>query len=185
MIEDVLVDMKQRMGKALEAVRREFSTVRTGKATTALLDGVRVDYYGVQTPLNQVASVGAPEARLLVVQPWEKRIVPDVVKAIQSADLGLNPSTDGTVIRIPIPPLTEERRLELVKIVHKMAEDGRVAVRNIRRDGNDLLKEAAKTGDIGEDEERKGKERIQEATDEYIKKIGELSESKETEIMEV
>ncbi|KPJ59903.1 MAG: ribosome recycling factor [Latescibacteria bacterium DG_63] len=185
MEKEILKNAEQRMKKALEHLRQELASVRTGKATTALLDPVRVEYYGSQVPLNQVAGVSAPEPRLLVVHPWERTMVPEVEKAILKADLGLNPASDGTVIRIPIPSLTEERRLDLVKLVKKMVEEGRVGVRNMRRDGNDEIKKAEKDGRISEDVSRKTQNEMQKLTDRYIEMMDELLSKKEAEIMEV
>lgn len=177
--------VRERMNKAVEATQRELSSIRMGKATPSLLEGVRVECYDSTMPLSQVANVSAPEARLLVVQPWDKTIMADIVKAIQKSNLGLNPQSDNNVIRIPIPPLTEERRREIVKLIKKLAEEGRVAIRNIRRDANEELKRKEKQGEIGEDDSRKGQEEIQKITDEYIEKIEELIRSKEKEVMEV
>lgn len=183
MIDSTKKDAKERMEKALETVRSDFAKLRTGKATPALLDGIRIDYYGTPTPLKQVANISAPEPRLLVVQPWERNMLAEIERAIIKSDLGLNPTNDGIVIRIPIPQLSEERRRELVKIAKKNAEEGRVAVRNIRRDVNERLKKAEKAGEISEDESRNAQEDIQKLTDEYIKKIDDLLASKEKEIM--
>ena len=185
-MEKIFADAKDRMQKAVEAMRREFAKVRTGKASPGLLDGVKVDYYGSVAPLKQVANVSAPEARLLVVHPWDKQVLGAIEKAIQSADLGLNPSNDGNLIRVPIPPLTEERRKELVRHVHKLAEDGRIAVRNIRRDINEALKEKQKAGDISEDDFRRAHGKtVQDMTDEMIHEIDHLLALKEEELMEV
>ncbi|MBD3367563.1 MAG: ribosome recycling factor [Candidatus Eisenbacteria bacterium] len=185
-MEKLFADAKDRMQKAVEAMRREFAKVRTGKATPGLLDGVKVEYYGSTVPLKQVANVSAPEARLLVVHPWDKGVLGEVEKAIQSADLGLNPSNDGNLIRVPIPPLTEERRKELVRHVHKLAEDGRIAVRNIRRDVNEELKSKQKAGEISEDEFHRAHDKtVQEMTDETIHEIDHLLALKEEELMEV
>jgi ribosome recycling factor len=177
--------VRERMSKAVEATQRDLSSIRMGKATPSLLEGVRVECYDSTMPLSQVANVSAPETRLLVVQPWDKTIMADIVKAIQKSNLGLNPQSDNNVIRIPIPPLTEERRREIVKLIKKLAEEGRVAIRNIRRDANEELKRKEKQGEIGEDDSRKGQEEVQKITDEYIEKIEELSKSKEKEVMEV
>jgi ribosome recycling factor len=185
MIDKVLNDAEERMKKSLAAFRRELASIRTGKATTALLDAVRVDCYGQVMPLNQVASISVPESRLILVQPWDRTILPDVEKAIHRSDLGLVPNTDGNVIRLPIPPLTEERRHDLVKVVRKHAEEARVSIRNIRRDANDTLKKSQKDGAIPEDESRKAVEKVQEVTDEYIAEVDSALEAKEGEIMEV
>jgi len=184
MLEDIYSDAKQRMDKAVEKIRHDLATIRTGRASTALLDGVKVDYYGAKTPLNQLAQLSAPEPRLIVIQPYEKSVIPDVEKAILESDLGLNPQNDGTVIRLPIPELTKERRQELTKYVHKLAEEGRIAVRNVRRDINDTIKEFEKEHEISEDNAHRAMDNIQEMTDEHIKRIDELLEHKEKEIME-
>ncbi|KAB2880163.1 ribosome recycling factor [bacterium] len=178
-------DTEEKMKKSLEAVRGELSKVRSGRATTTLLDGIKVDYYGTPTPLNQVGNVSAPEARLLTVQPWDKNLIQPIEKAIQMADLGLNPANDGTMIRIPIPSLNEERRKELVKLTKKYAEDGRIAIRNVRREANDHIKKAEKNHDISEDDSKQAHDKVQKMTDSYIKKIDEMVVMKEKEIMEV
>ena len=185
MIEQVKKDAKQRMEKAVEAVRGEFAKLRTGKATPALLEGITVNYYGSQMPVKQVANISAPEPRLLVVQPWEKSMLAEIEKAILKSDLGLNPTNDGIVIRIPIPQLTEERRKDLVKVAKKVAEEGKVSIRNIRRDANDALKKAEKDSDISEDMMHNTQDDVQSLTDDYVKKIDELLELKEKEIMGV
>jgi ribosome recycling factor len=186
MMEKLFAETQDRMDKAVESVRREFAKIRTGKATVSLLDGVKVDAYGSTVPLRQVANISVPEARLLVVQPWDKKLLGDVEKAIQAADLGLNPSNDGNIIRVPIPPLTEERRKELVRYVHKLAEEGRVAVRNIRRDVNEQLKDMQKAGDISEDDYHRAHDKqIQEMTDGSTREIDQTLAAKETELMEV
>ena len=184
-VKKIHTDTEERMKKAVEAMRKELASIRTGKATTSLLDGIRVDYYGTMTPLSQVANISVPDVRLLVIQPWEKKLIPEIVKAIQKSDLGLNPQSDPNVIRLPIPPLTEERRKDLVKLVKKVVEEGKVAVRNIRRDSNDALKKAEKDKEISEDESRKGQQRVQEITDEHIEKTEEMLKKKEQEIMEI
>lgn len=173
---------RQRMDGAIEALRREFAGVRTGKANAALLDTVKVDAYGSMLPINQVGTVSAPEARMLVVQPWDKTLIKAIEKGLRESDLGLNPSNDGTVIRIPIPALTEERRREYVKMLHKLTEEARVAVRNVRRDANDEVK---KDEDLSEDEIRREQGEVQKLTDQYITRIDELMKHKEAEIMEV
>ena len=182
---DHLKHAKQLMDKAVEAVKRDFSTVRTGKATTALLDLVRVEAYGNEMPLTQVASVAAPEPKLLTVQPWDKGLLKAVEKGILASDLGLTPANDGNMIRIPIPPLTEERRRQMVKVVHEMAEDHKTAIRNVRRDSNDKLKKALKEKTISEDEEKGGLDEVQKLTDLNVGKIGDLAKHKEDEIMKV
>ncbi len=184
-VKKIHADTEERMKKAVEAIGKELASIRTGKATTSLLDEIKVDYYGTMTPLSQVANLSVPDARLLVIQPWEKKLIPEIVKAIQKSDLGLNPQSDPNVIRLPIPPLTEERRKDLVKLVKKVGEEGKVAVRNIRRDSNDALKKAEKDKEISEDDSRKGQERIQEITDDHIEKIEEMLKKKEQEIMEI
>jgi ribosome recycling factor len=178
-------DSEDKMKKTVETVRAELAKVRSGRATTTLLDGIKVDYYGTLTPLNQVSNVSAPEARMLTVQPWDKSLVPVIEKAILEADLGLNPANDGNLIRIPIPALNEERRKELVKLARKYAEDGRVAVRNVRREANDHIKRAEKNHEVSEDDSKHAHDRIQKMTDAYIKKIDETLAVKEKEIMEV
>ena len=173
------------MEHAIDDFRRKLGTVRTGRASTGLLDGVTVDYYGTQMPLNQVATVHAPEASLLTVQPFDPSQIAVIEKAIRSADLGLNPANDGKLIRIPVPPLTEERRRQLAKIVSEMAEEHKTAVRNIRRDENDRLKKALKEKTVSEDEEKDGLAEVQKLTDQYIARIAELAQHKEEEIMRV
>lgn len=181
----VLSETEDRMKKTLGALQQSYGTVRSGKASVQMLDGIRVDYYGTMTPLNQVASISSPEAQLLVVQPWDKGAVDGIVKALQTSDLGLNPQVDGQIIRIPIPALTEERRKELVKVVKKMAEEAKVAVRNIRRDGNDSLKKLEKDKTISEDQRSDGEDDVQQLTDSYIEKIDDMASAKENEVMQV
>ena len=176
---------RQQMEKSFDAVRREFSTVRTGKASPALLESVRVEAYGSQMPLNQVASVSAPEPRSLLVQPWDKGLMGPIEKAIQSSDLGLNPANDGSVIRVPIPALTEERRRDYARLLHKMAEEGRVAVRQARKDANDDIKRRQKEGELSEDQARREQDEVQKLTDRYVDQIDDLLKHKEAEIMEV
>ena len=182
---DVIRETKPRMEAAIDDVRRKLATVRTGRASVSLLDTVVVDYYGTQTPLNQMASVHAPEPQMLTVQPWDPTQLGHVEKAIRAADLGLNPSNDGKLVRIPIPPLTEERRKQLAKQVHEIAEEHRTTIRNIRRDANDKLKKMLKDKTISEDNERDGLDEVQKLTDTYISRIDELSKSKEHELMSV
>ena len=182
---DVIKETKPRMEAAIGDVRRKLATVRTGRAAVSLLDTVTVDYYGTQTPLNQMASIHAPEPQMLTVQPWDPTQLGNVEKAIRAADLGLNPSNDGKLVRIPIPPLTEERRKQLAKQVHEIAEEHRTAIRNIRRDQNDKLKKMLKDKKISEDNERDGLDEVQKLTDTYISKIDDLAKSKEHEIMNV
>ena len=183
MINETMANAKNRMTKALEDLRQELSTLRTGRATLGIFDHVRVDYYGVPTPLNQVATLGTPEANLVTLQPWDPTLLAVIEKAIRTSDLGLNPVNDGKILRVPIPALTEERRRELVKHVHKVLENHRTAVRNIRRDANEGLKHLLKDKEISEDDERRGLEAIQKLTDEFIKKLDEQGKSKESEIM--
>lgn len=178
-------DVTKRMEETMEAVRREFSTVRTGKATPALLDTVRVDAYGSSMPLNQVATVSTPEPSLLLVQPFDKSLLVDVEKGIMQADLGLNPANDGNVIRVPVPALNEERRKEMVRLLSKMAEEGRVSIRHARREANEEIKELMKDGDLSDDEGRRQLDEVQKLTDRYIQKIDDLMEAKEKEIMTV
>lgn len=185
MIEDVIKEAEDRMKSGVQSAKDDFAGVRTGRANTSLLDRVVVEYYGAMTPLNQLATISAPEPRLLVVQPWDKTQIQAVEKAILQSDLGLTPTSDGAVIRIAIPQLTEERRKELVRLVRKIAEEKRVIVRNARRDANDQVKELEKEKLASEDEGRRAQERIQELTDRYIKEIDALLEAKEKEIMEV
>ncbi|HYV50527.1 MAG TPA: ribosome recycling factor [Dongiaceae bacterium] len=180
-----LADCEERMTKGLESFRRELASIRAGKATPALLDNIRVDYYGTPTPLKQVASVSAPEARLLVVQPWDKTLLTPIARAIQTSDLGLNPQDDGQLIKIPIPPLNEERRKDLVKMAHKLAEEGRVAVRNARRDVNEQIKKAQKDGQLPEDDAHRQTEAVQKLHDKFIAQIEEILKKKEAEVMEV
>lgn len=182
---DVIKDTRPRMDTVIEDFRRKLSTVRTGRAAISLLDSVMVDYYGTQTPLSQMASVHAPEPQMLTVQPWDQTQVAAIEKAVRASDLGLNPSNDGKLVRIPIPPLTEERRKQLAKQVHEIAEDHRTAVRNIRRDANERLKKMLKDKQISEDNERDGLEEVQKLTNTYIGKIDDLAKSKETELTSV
>jgi ribosome recycling factor len=185
MIKKLYAETEERMKKTLETIRKELASIRTGRATTALLDGIRVDYYGTMTPLSQVANISVPDPRLLMIQPWEKRLIPDIVKAIHKSDLGLNPQSDANVIRLPIPSLTEERRKDLVKLVKKLTEEGKTVVRNIRRESNEALKKAEKDKKISEDESRKAQEHVQEITDKHIELIDEMTNKKEAEVMEV
>jgi ribosome recycling factor len=185
MVNDLLKNLDERMEKAIANVKREFATVRAGRANPAMLDRIQVDYYGTPTPINQLANISVPEARQLVIQPWDKSALAEIERAITKSDLGITPSNDGSVIRLTIPQLTEQRRKELVKQVKALAEDGRVAVRNIRRDINDDLKKAEKNGDISEDESRRAQEKVQATTDRYIGEIDKLLAAKESEIMEV
>ncbi len=185
MIKEVLRETKERMGKSEKSFEKELSKVRTGRASGALLDGVMVDYYGTQTPLTQMATVSIPESRLITVKPWDVSVINEVEKAILKANLGLTPSNDGKLIRISIPPLTEERRKEIARTVSKTCEDYKVAIRNIRRDSNEMLKELQKDGDISEDDSFKAQKQVQENTDIYIKRLDKIFEEKEKEILEV
>ncbi len=185
MLKEIYRDTESRMNKSLEALARELTGIRTGKATTNILDAIKVDYYGTPTPLKQVASVTAPDPKLLVVQPWEKNLIPDIIKAIQKADLGLNPISESGVVRLPIPPLNEERRRDMVKLVKKFAEEAKVAIRNVRRDSIEALKKAEKDDKITEDELHQGQKHLQDATDSHINKIDKMVEAKEAEVMEV
>ncbi len=184
-IEDFLADAKRRMDRSIEATHQEFNSIRTGRASPALLDRVSIDYYGTPTPLNTLASISAPEARLLVVQPYDPGAIKNIERAIQESDLGLTPSNDGKLIRLPIPALTEERRKDLVKVVRRVAEDGKVAIRNVRRDVMQHLKELVVNGDVGDDEERRAEQQVQKITDDHTKSIDDLLKVKEAEIMEV
>jgi ribosome recycling factor len=184
-IEDFVNDAMQRMDKSVDATHEHFNSVRTGRAAPALLDRIQVDYYGTPTPLKNLATISAPEPRLLSIQPFDPSSVRQVEKAIMESDLGLTPSNDGKLIRLPIPQLTEERRKELVKLVRHMAEEGRVAVRNVRRDAIKHLEVLVKDGDVGDDEERAAEGRVQKVTDDHVAKIDELLKRKEAEIMEV
>lgn len=184
MIDDVYEETRDRMGKSIAALNNELKRVRTGRASLSLLDGIRVDYYGTLTPLNQMSSLSVPESRLITIQPWDVSVIKEIEKAILKSDLGLTPSNDGKIIRISIPPLTEDRRKDLVKIVNKMLEEHKVAVRNIRRDSNELLKSLKKDGDISEDEAFKAQDGVQKITDEHIAQIDEIGKEKEKEILE-
>ena len=185
MMKEILKDATNRMDKTIESLRQELSKVRTGKATTALLDGVKVEYYGTPTPLNQIANVSVLDSHTLSVQPWDKSALGPVEKAIMSADLGLNPSNDGNIIRVPIPALNEERRRDLVKLVKRFGEESKIALRNIRRDANDHLKVAEKEDHVSEDARVKAEKDVQEMTDKHVSKVDELLKVKEAEIMEV
>ena len=185
MVEDIKKDASSRMGKSIEALKLELSKIRTGRANISLLDHVMVDYYGSEVPINQAATVSVEDARTLAVSPWEKSMVPAVEKAIMNSDMGLNPVTAGDVIRVPLPALTEERRKDLVKLVRQEAEQGRVAVRNIRRDANTDLKELVKEKEISEDEEHAGLDAVQKLTDKFVKEIEEILAEKEKELMEI
>ncbi len=183
-MEHVFKDVEDRMQKAVNVFKNEISKLRTGRASPQILDGIRVEYYGQKVPLKQVATINAPEPNLLVVQAWDKTVVPEIDREIKKSGLGLNPRVEGNIIKIPIPPMSEERRQELIKIVKKFAEDTRVAIRNIRRDGMDKLKKMEKDKEISEDERKKGEEKIQKLTDKYIEEVAILVKDKETEILE-
>jgi ribosome recycling factor len=185
MVNDIIKSLQGDIEKAIEAFRRELGKVRTGRANLSILDGVRVEYYGTPTPLNQVASVAVADARLITVKPWERALIPEIEKAIRAAQLGLNPQSDGELVRLPMPALTQERRQELVKVVKKMAEECKVALRGARRDANEMLKEALKDSAITEDDERKGLKSVQETTDKAVTKVDEITGKKESEILEV
>ncbi|MFP4427749.1 MAG: ribosome recycling factor [Desulfovermiculus sp.] len=184
-MDEVFQDCKQRMQKALDTLKKDFSRLRTGRASTTLVEDVMVDYYNTPTPLNQLASISIPDSRTITIQPWDRNSFSDVEKAIMKSDLGLNPINDGKVIRISIPPLTEERRKELVKVAKKNTEDAKIAIRNVRREGNETLKKMKNDKDITEDDQHKGQEKIQELTDSFTAKADELLAEKEKEIMEI
>ena len=185
MIDDVLTVAKTKMGRAVEALQRDLGAVRTGRASPALVDHVRIDYYGVLTPLNQMATISAPEARLLVVQPWDRGALASIEKGILKSDLGLNPTNDGNVIRLAIPPLSEERRKDLVKMVGKRVEDGKVELRNLRRDAMSELKELEKNKEISQDDQRRASTQLQKITDDFVDEAEKLGKDKENELMEV
>ncbi len=185
MVEDIYIESDEKMNKVIAAFQRDMAGLRAGRANPSLLDRIEVDYYGTQTPLNQLAGISAPEPRLLVIQPWDKNAMSEIEKAILKSDLGLTPNNDGSVIRLAIPQLTEERRKELVKFVRKKSEESKVSIRNIRRDANESVKNLEKSSEISEDEYRRAQDSIQELTDEKINKIDEIIETKEKEIMEV
>ncbi len=183
-LNDVYKDLETRMKKSVETFKLEISRIRTGRATPAIFEGVKVEYYGTQVPINQVASIVAPEARLIVIQPWDKTVIGEIEKAIRKSGLGLNPQSDGNIIRVVIPPLSEERRQDLMKLVRKLAEEARVAIRNIRRDGIDKVKTMEKNKEISEDERKKAEEKIQKITDEHIEEVNNILKAKEKEILE-
>jgi ribosome recycling factor len=184
MLDSIYEETSDSMKKSVENLDKELNRMRTGRASLSILDNILVDYYGTMTPLNQMATLAVPESRLITIQPWDVSIIKEIEKAILKSDLGLTPSNDGKIVRISIPPLTEERRKELVKVVHKMCEDHKVTVRNVRRDANDLLKSLKKDGEISEDDAFKGQDQIQKITDEHIKLIDECYKNKEKEILE-
>lgn len=184
-MQDIINETNERMNKAIDVLKKDYATLRAGRATPAILDKIQVDYYGVPTPINQMAKIAVPEPRILTIQPWDKSGLADIERAILKSDLGLTPNNDGSIIRLNIPQLTQERRSELVKVVKKKAEECRVAVRNVRRDANEQLKMMKKEGEISEDEERRAEEEIQKMTDKHVKDIDHVLEVKEAEIMEV
>ena len=181
----LIADAKTRMDATMDAVRRELAAMRTGRASLAMLDGIRVDYYGTPTPLNQVATLSVPEARLIVVKPWEKNMIPPIEKSIRDANLGLNPQSDKDLVRVPIPPLTEERRREIVKQCKQKGEDHKIAIRNERRDAKELIEASEKDGDIAGDEAKKALDKMQKETDEGVKKVDEIVAAKEKDVMQV
>ena len=185
MIADVKSDASSGMNKALEAFKRDLAKVRTGRASLSLLDDVRVDYYGTPTPLNQVGTLAVPEPRLITVQPWEKNLIPEIEKAILKADLGLNPASDGQLIRLVFPPLTEERRKDMVKQVKRMGEDAKISIRNVRRDANDTLKKLEKDKEITEDDLKRGEKEVQDVTDDFVAKVDQVIAEKEKDLMEI
>jgi len=185
MISDIIADAKTRMHKGVDVTKHEFAALRTGRASPALLEQIRIDYYGVPTPINQLATVTVPEARLLVIQPWDRKMVKDVERAILKSELGLVPSSDATVVRVPIPTLTEERRRDLVKVARKHAEEGRVAIRNVRREAKEMIEDLKESGDVSEDDAKRGIDELQKLTDKVIADLDKLLAAKEAEIMEV
>ncbi|HEX8811287.1 MAG TPA: ribosome recycling factor [Terracidiphilus sp.] len=184
-LKDLSADVKRRMDQAVTGFQSNLASVRTGRASVHMLDQVKIDYYGTPTPVSQMAQVSAPEAQLILIQPWDPSVIKEIEKALQTSDLGFNPQTDGKVIRVPIPPMTEERRRDVVKHLNKVLEEHRTAIRNVRRDGNDTLKKLAKDKKISEDEEKRALDEIQKLTDEEIKRMEEMSKRKEAEVMQV
>ena len=184
-LKDLYSDLKRRMDQAVATFQSQLASTRTGRASAHMLDQVKVDYYGTPTPISQMAQVSAPESQLILIQPWDPSVVKEIEKAIQASDLGFNPQTDGKIIRIPVPPMTEERRRDVVKHLNKVLEEHRTAVRNVRRDGNDALKKLAKDKKIGEDEEKRALEEVQKMTDDEIRKMEEMFQRKEAEVMQV
>ena len=184
MKEEVLSELREKMTKTVDALERDFQRIRTGRASASLLDGIKVDCYETQMPLDQVASISVPESRLITIQPWDQSVIGDIEKGILKSELGLTPMNDGKIIRIAIPPLTEERRKELAKVARKMAEEGKIAIRNHRRDANEMFKELKKEKEISEDEFHKAQDEVQKITDEFVKKIDEITAKKEKEIVE-
>src|SRR5437899_116157 len=185
MTADIFDDAERRMKKAVEALRQDLAAIRTGRASSALVERIQVDYYGAPTPINQVSQISVPEARLIVIQPYERRLLADIEKAIQKSDLGINPNNDGQVIRLNIPPLNEERRRDMVKVLHKKLDEHKVAVRNIRRDTQDKLRDREKKKEVTEDELKRSSERLQKLTDRYIDEMDKVGKTKELEILEV
>ena len=185
MTADLFADAERRMQKAVETLKSDLAAIRTGRASSALVERIQVDYYGTPTPINQVASISVPEARLLVIQPWDRKMLPDIEKAIQKSDLGINPNNDGQVIRLNIPPMTEERRRDLVKSLHKKMDEHKIAIRNVRRDVQDKLRDREKKKEVSEDELKRSTERLQKLTDRYIDEMDKVGKSKEQEILEV
>ena len=184
MIDSLYDKARERMGDSVDALKNEFKRIRTGRASLALFEGIRVSYYGTPTPLNQIASLSIPESRLIVIQPWDQSVIGEIEKEILKSELGLTPMNDGKVIRVPIPPLTEERRRELVRVVRKIAEEHKVSIRNIRRDTNELLKGLNKDGEISEDDFYRGQDKVQKITDDYIRLVDQTCQEKEKEILE-
>jgi ribosome recycling factor len=185
MVTEIFDDAERRMKKAVEALRQDLAAIRTGRASSALVERIHVDYYGTATPINQVSQISVPEARLIVIQPYERKLLTDIEKAIQKSDLGINPNNDGQVIRLNIPPLSEERRRDMVKTLHKKLDEHKVAIRNIRRDTQDKLQDREKKKEISEDELKRSKDRLQKLTDRYIDEMDKVGKSKELEILEV
>ena len=185
MADDIFSDTERRMQKAIEALRHDLAVVRTGRASAALLERIQIDYYGVPTPINQVATITVPDARMLMIQPWDRKLLTDIEKAIQRSDLGINPNNDGQVIRLNIPPLNEERRREMVKTVHKKSDEHKVAIRNIRRDCQEKLRDRERKKEISEDELKRSTERLQKLTDRFIDEMDKVGKTKELEILEV
>jgi ribosome recycling factor len=185
MVDDLFGDAERRMQRAVEALKQDVSSIRTGRASSALIERITVDYYGTPTPINQVASISIPEARLLVIQPWDRKMLIDIEKAIQKSDLGINPNNDGQVIRLAIPPLNEERRRDMVKTLHKKLDEHKVAIRNVRRDAQDKLRDREKKKEVSEDELKRSTERLQKLTDRYIDEMDKVGKTKELEILEV
>jgi len=184
-LESVVAETERKMNSSINALKRELSTIRTGRATPALIDNVAVDYYGVSTPLNQIASISAPDARALMVQPWDKQALQEIEKSLIKSDMGFNPSNDGTTITVPIPPLTQERRQEMVRLLKRKLEESKVSIRNVRRDGIDSLRKLERAKSISQDENRRTQEQLQKSTDSHVKVVEELGVGKETEIMQV